>query len=82
MEFLLSPNIRTHEIAKKVSDFATSLGYVVAPGLYGHGTGVRLHESPSLGFSREDLNTIPNIKLVENMVITIEPVICHTSSQG
>src|SRR5690606_13768023 len=51
-------------------------------GLHGHGTGTLLHEPPTMVFTYPVQKNIPNVKLVEGMVITIEPVIGYKSSKG
>jgi len=80
---ICKPNIRIFEITTQVHQKATELGYLPFPGLHGHGTGgTILHEAPSIPFNIDEIEGIPNPRLCEGMVITIEPVIGHISSQG
>ncbi len=69
---------RIGDISSAVQDFVTPYGYGIVRELVGHGVGFKLHEKPE----------IPNygkrgsgIKLVEGMVICIEPMI-NLGKQG
>lgn len=78
---IAKPGIRIHDLAAKVAEYAESLGYITMPDLYGHGLGTLLHEKPTIPFTRKNLfrEPIPNPRLEEGMVITIEPVIALLS---
>jgi methionyl aminopeptidase len=78
---LCTPGIRIHEIAKLVNEKAQSLGFDICPDLYGHGTGIQLHELPTIPFHFPLKDPIPNPKLQAGMVITIEPVVMFPSAQ-
>lgn len=78
---LVKPGLRVHDLAIKVAEYAESLGFITMPDLYGHGTGIVLHEAPKIPFTRPNLfkEKILNPKLEKDMVITIEPVIAFPS---
>lgn len=74
---------RLHDIAKAVYEFVDSTdSFTIAEGLFGHGTGIHLHEPPTVSFTYPLREGIPNVKLTDKMVITIEPVICFKSTEG
>lgn len=80
---LCKPGTRIHDLAKSVFQFVEATDkFTVVEGLYGHGTGKDLHEAPTVTFTYPVLKGIPNVKLAEGMVITIEPVIGYKSSNG
>lgn len=80
---ICKPGVRTYDIAKAVFEYVTSFDeFTVVDHLYGHGTGVQLHEAPTISFCHPVDKRIPNIRLSKDMVITIEPVIGFKSSQG
>lgn len=80
---LIKPGLRVHDLATKIADKTEEFGLVTMPDLYGHGTGIQLHEKPTIPFTKPPYNEmIPNLRLEENMVITIEPVIAEKSSKG
>lgn len=77
------PGLRIYDLAKIVFEFVEASGeFTVIDKLYGHGTGINLHEAPTITFSHPVDKRIPNIKLIKDMVITIEPVIGFKSSAG
>jgi methionyl aminopeptidase len=77
------PGVRIHDIAKIVFEYVNSFEeFTVVEHLYGHGTGVNLHEAPTVTFCYPVEKRIPNVRLIKDMVITIEPVIGFKSSQG
>lgn len=78
---LIKPGIRIHELAISIAEKADSLGFITMPDLYGHGTGVNLHEKPTIPFVRPILfkEPIQNPRLEKDMIITIEPVIAFPS---
>jgi len=80
---LVQPDIKIYDLATAIHNKASSLGFMTIPGLYGHGVGASLHESPNIVFTPPPyIDPIPNIKLQKGMVITIEPVIGFKSTQG
>jgi methionyl aminopeptidase len=81
---IVKPGLRIHDLATQIAEYAESLGpYIVMPDLYGHGTGIVLHEPPKIPFTRpiHFKEKIPNPKLEKDMVITIEPVIAFATCQ-
>jgi len=80
---LCKSGVRIHDIAKAVFEFVEKDGlFTVAEGFFGHGTGIQLHEAPSICFTYPCPKQLPNPRLSTDMVITIEPVICFKSTQG
>jgi methionyl aminopeptidase len=74
--------LRIHDLARLIAEYAESLGpYSTMCDLYGHGTGVDLHEDPRIPYTRSNLfkEFIPNHRLEKDMVITIEPVVVPSS---
>lgn len=74
--------LRIHDLARLVAEYAESIGsYKTMCDLYGHGTGINLHENPRIPYVRSNLfkEFIPNSKLEKDMVITIEPVVVFAS---
>jgi len=61
------------EIGNLIESFVEENGFKVIPNLCGHGVGKYFHEPPQVLHYRNE----SSIKLVENMIITIEPVICE-----
>lgn len=77
------PGVRTYDIAKTVFEYVHSFEeFTIVDNLYGHGTGIQLHEAPTISFYHPVDKRIPNVRLTKDMVITIEPVIGFKSSQG
>jgi methionyl aminopeptidase len=79
---IVKPGLRVHDLATQIAEYAESLGpYTVMPDLYGHGTGISLHEPPKIPFTRpiHFKEKIPNPKLEAGFVITIEPVVALSS---
>lgn len=80
---LVKAGVRIHDLAVAIDFKAKEYGYITVAGLHGHGTGQNLHEKPTIPFTKPPyLEVIPNIKLEENMVITIEPVVTMPSNDG
>lgn len=80
---LVQPDIRVHDLARAIAIKAEALGFMTMPDLYGHGTGIQLHEKPSIPFTKPPYKEpMPNPKLKKDMVITIEPVVCFQSNAG
>lgn len=73
------------DIGAAVQTYAESFGYGVVREYYGHGTGIELHEDPSIPHYGERGT---GLKLKEGMVLAIEPMInqgsydCKTLSDG
>jgi len=79
---ICKPGLRIHDLARLIAEFAESLGpYKTMCDLYGHGVGASLHEDPKIPYVRTNLfkEFVPNPRLEEGMVITIEPVIVFSS---
>jgi len=80
---ICKPDLRLHELAKAIFEFVDNdSDFTITRGLYGHGTGVILHEPPTISYTYPVEKEISNMRLVEGMVITIEPVIGYKSSKG
>jgi methionyl aminopeptidase len=78
---LCKPEVRIYELSSQIASYAESLGFITMPDFYGHGVGTHLHEEPKIPFSHLNLfkERIPNPRLQEGMVITIEPVVAFPS---
>lgn len=68
------PNNRFYEIAKAITDYASSRGYTVVDQFCGHGTGIQFHEEPQINHFY-DVNSMEPRKMEPGMVFTIEPMI-------
>lgn len=62
-----------HEIGATIEDFLTPQGYGIVRDLVGHGVGHAVHEEPQVPNYRE--RHAPKIKMLEGMVLAIEPMI-------
>lgn len=70
---ILKDGVTTNEIAKTIENFVKNEGYEVIHDFTGHGCGNELHEDPAI--PNYSTPFIPNVKLLENMIICIEPMI-------
>lgn len=62
-----------HEIGATIEDFIKPQGYGIVKDLVGHGVGHAVHEDPLVPNYRE--RHAPKIKMLEGMVIAIEPMV-------
>lgn len=76
---LIKPGTSTHTISGAIQKYVQQKGYHVIRDFTGHGCGVQIHEDPLIPNYRSLL--FPNVKLVENMVICIEPMILTGSNE-
>jgi methionyl aminopeptidase len=69
---LVKPGLRTGDLGYQMQDFIESHGFGVVRQLVGHGVGYKVHEDPQIpNWGRKG----EGIKLKENMVIAIEPMV-------
>lgn len=74
---IIKPGTTNLEIAKCIQEFVESHGYYVLRDFTGHGCGNKLHEDPP--FPNYVDKKFPVVKLKENMVFCLEPMILSGS---
>lgn len=62
-----------HDIGSAIEDYLKPMGYGIVRDLVGHGVGHAVHEEPQVPNYRE--RHAPKIKLLEGMVLAIEPMV-------
>lgn len=67
----VKPEGSFHMIGTCIDDFVKSKGYSVAAEIGGHGIGLKFHESPWVGFTKNN----DKIKMMPGMIFTIEPAV-------
>lgn len=73
----LKPNMRTGDLGSFIESYAKRYGFSVVRDFCGHGIGRKLHEDPPiLNYGIEG----KGVKILENLTICIEPMICAGSS--
>ncbi len=76
---IIKPGITNIEIAKFLQNYIESNGYEVLRDFTGHGCGNQLHEDPA--FPNYYDSHFPVVKLKENMVFCLEPMILTDSKE-
>ena len=76
---IIKPGVTNLEIARFIQDYVTSHGYYVLRDFTGHGCGNKMHEDPP--FPNYVSSIFPVIKLKENMVFCLEPMIMTGSDK-
>ncbi len=74
---IIKPGVSTKKISKVIEEYVKSQGYYLLHDFTGHGCGNQIHEDPAI--PNYVTPFIPGFKLVENMVICIEPMIMTDS---
>lgn len=76
---IIKPGTTNLAIAKFIQDYVTSQGYYILHNFTGHGCGNKMHEDPP--FPNYVSSLFPVIKLKENMVFCLEPMIMTGSNE-
>lgn len=75
---IIKPGITNMDIAKEIQNYVESNGYTLLHDFTGHGCGNELHEDPP--FPNYYSPRFPVVKLRENMVFCLEPMILTDSN--
>ncbi|TPX59057.1 hypothetical protein PhCBS80983_g02704 [Powellomyces hirtus] len=70
---ICKPGVPLNEIGRLISEYAESSGFTTCPDFSGHGIGRQFHEPPMIYHFRNSDSGV----MEENMIFTIEPMLCQ-----
>ncbi|MCV3743625.1 type I methionyl aminopeptidase [Ureaplasma sp. ES3154-GEN] len=77
---MIKPGVSNFDVARTINKFVRKHGYYILEDFVGHGCGVEIHEDPAMP-NYVNYSQFREVKLEENMVLCLEPMILTGSKE-